>query len=53
MHQSMREIAVRHLEAKVESPERDTVYVADTAEAATRCRVRLEHDKLLPVLLSN
>lgn len=47
----MREIAVRHLQAVIETPERDAVYVADTAESTARRRVRLKHDELLLVLL--
>ena len=51
MEQRAREVAVRELQAVVNSPERGSERVADTRETAARRRVRLEHHEVLSELL--
>ena len=53
MKQRSGEVAVRHLQPIVDSPERRCETIADAWEATTRRRVRLEHHEFLPELLGD
>ena len=51
VEQSVREVAIRHLQAVVQRPERCTETRTDPGETTAGRRVRLEHDEGLPGLL--
>ena len=51
VEQSMAEVAVNHLQAVIEAPQRSGEGVTDTGETTTRSRVRFKHDERLLVLL--
>lgn len=53
VEQSAGEVAIRHLQTVVDSPDSRTKAVADTRETSAGRSVRLEHHELLPKLLGN